>query len=113
MDQRLRLKTPGWRVLVFSGNPQLDEEVERQRARIMWTPLVRRGRDYPFCKDLITDDAGIVDRKLPILAKVSSSLEVLRLGRTLRARGSVVGTVLPNCQLREHRSLLVAQRSTG
>ena len=80
MDQRLRLETPGWRVLNFSGNPLPDEEFERQRARIMRTPLARRDREYPFCEDLTTDDAGVVDPQLPILAQVSSLLEVLRLG---------------------------------
>jgi len=80
MDQRLRLETPGWRGLGLNGNPLPDDEVERQRARIMRTPLVRRDCDYPFCEDLITDDAGVVDPQLPILAKGSSLLEVLRLG---------------------------------
>ena len=46
MDQRLRLDTPRWRVLEFSGNPQPEEEVERQRARILRTALVRRDRDF-------------------------------------------------------------------
>ena len=80
MDQRLRLEKTEWRVLDFSGNPLPDEEVERQRARIMRTPLVRRDREYPFCEDLITVDAGLVDPQLPILAKVSFLLEVQQLG---------------------------------
>ena len=46
----------------------------------MRTPLARRDREYPFCEDLITDDAGVVDPQLPILAQVSSLLDVLRLG---------------------------------
>ena len=50
MDQRLRLETPVWRMLYFSGNSLTDDEVERQRARIMRTPLVRRDREYPFCE---------------------------------------------------------------
>ena len=41
-------------------------------VRIMWTPLARRDREYTFCEDLITDDAGVVDPQLPLLAKVSS-----------------------------------------
>ena len=40
MDQRLRLETPGWRVLNFSGNPMPDEKIERERARSMRTPHV-------------------------------------------------------------------------
>ena len=78
-EQRFRFETSGWRVLDFSGSP-LPDEVERQRARIMRTPLVRRDRDYLFRKDLITDDARVVDPQLPILAKVSSLLELLRQG---------------------------------
>ena len=30
-DQRLRLETPGWRVLDFDGNPLPEDELERQR----------------------------------------------------------------------------------
>ena len=43
---------------------------------------MRRDREYQFCEDLITDDAGVVDPQLSILAKVSPLLEVLRLGRS-------------------------------
>ena len=39
MDQWLRLETPGWRVLGFNGNAMPDDEVERQRAPILRTPL--------------------------------------------------------------------------
>ena len=82
MDQGLRLETIGWRVLVFSGNRLPDDEVERQRSRNIWTSLVRRDREYPFCGHLITDDAGVVDPQLHILAKVSSLLESLPQGRS-------------------------------
>ena len=80
MDQRLHLETPGWRVLNFSENPLPNDQVDHQRAKIMQTPLVRRDRENQFCEDLLTDDAGVVGSQLPILAKVSSLLEVLRLG---------------------------------
>ena len=43
-DQRLRLGTPGWRVLDFDGNPLPEDELERQRDRIMLAPLVVRDR---------------------------------------------------------------------
>ena len=33
-DQRLRLETPGWRVLDFQGNPLTENELERQRENI-------------------------------------------------------------------------------
>ena len=42
--------------------------------------LVFRDREYPFAEDLIVDDSGAPDATLPVLAKVSSLIEVLRLG---------------------------------
>ena len=39
-DQRLRLETPGWRVLGFDGKPLTEDELERQRDKILWAPLV-------------------------------------------------------------------------
>ena len=80
MDQRLRLETPEWRVLDFTENTEPDEEVERQRARFMRTPLVRGDPEYPFSEDLIKEYACFVDSDLPFLANVSYSVEVLRLG---------------------------------
>ena len=79
-DQRLRLETPGWRVLDFEGNVMRDEEVARQRDRILRGPLVVRDREYPFSEDLVVDSSGSVDASLPVLAKVSSLVEALRLG---------------------------------
>ena len=79
-DQRQRLETPGWRVLDFEGNPLTESELERRRESILRGPLVIRDRDYPFSEDLIVDDSGAPDAKLPVLAKVSSLVEVLRLG---------------------------------
>ena len=80
MYQRMRLETTDWRVVEFGGNPMPDEKVERQRAKIMRTLLVRRDREKISCQNSITDDTGVVDPHLPMLAKVSSPLEVLRLG---------------------------------
>ena len=54
-DQRLRLKTPRWRVLDFHGNPISEDELKRQRAKIRKGPLVVRDREHPFAEDLITD----------------------------------------------------------
>ena len=79
-DQRLRLETPGWRVLDFEGNVMRDEQVPRQRDRILRAPQVVRDREYPFAEDLIVDSSGTVDASLPVLAKVSSLVEALRLG---------------------------------
>ena len=68
-DQHLRLETPGWRVLDFEGNVMRDEEVARQRDRILRGPQVVRDREYPFAEDLIADSSGTVDAGLPVLAK--------------------------------------------
>ena len=46
----------------------------------MKAPLVVRDREYPFSEDVIVDESGAVDPNLGIMAKVSSLIEVLRLG---------------------------------
>ena len=79
-DQRLRLETPGWEVLDYEGNAMSRAEVERQREGIMRAPLVVRDREYPFAEDVIVDETGAVDPNLGVMAKVSSLIEVLRLG---------------------------------
>ena len=79
-DQRLRLETPGWRVLGFDGKPLTVDELERQREKILRRPLVVRDREYPFREDLIPDASGNTDPQLPVLAKVSSLVDVLQLG---------------------------------
>ena len=79
-DQRLRLETPGWRVLDFDENPLPEDELERQREKIMLAPLVIRDREYPFREDLIPDASGNVDPQLPMLAKLSCLIDALQLG---------------------------------
>ena len=79
-DQRLRLETAGWWVLDFEGNPLTESEFEHRRESILRGPLVIRDREYPFAEDLIVDDSGAPDAKLPVLAKVSSLVDLLRLG---------------------------------
>ena len=79
-DHRLRLETPGWRVLDFEGNPFSESELERRRKHILRGPLVVRDREYPFAEDLIMDESGAPDATLPVVAKVSSLIEILRLG---------------------------------
>ena len=79
-DQRLRLETPGWRVLGFDGKPLTEDELERQRDKILRAPLVVRDREYPYREDLIPDASGKTDPQLPVLAKVSSLVDVLQLG---------------------------------
>ena len=79
-DQRLRLETPGWEVLDYEGNVMSPAEVERQREKIMRATLVVRDRECPFSEDVIVDETGAVDPNLGVMAKVSSLIEVLRLG---------------------------------
>ena len=79
-DQRLRLETPGWRVLDFYCNPLPVGELERQREKIMFAPLAAWDRKYSFREDLIPDAFGNVDPQLPMLAKVSYLIHALQLG---------------------------------
>ena len=79
-DQRLRLETPGWRVLDFQGNPLSEDELERQREKIQKGPLVKRDREHPFAEDLITDEAGVIDPQLPVLAKVWCLVDAMKMG---------------------------------
>ena len=79
-DQRLRLETPGWEVLDYEGSVMSPAVVERQREKIMRAPLVVRDREYPFSEDVIVDETGAVDPNLGVMARVSSLIEVLRLG---------------------------------
>ena len=79
-DQRLRLETPGWEVFDYEGNVMSPAEVERQREKIMRAALVVRDREYPFSEDVIVDETGAVDPNLGVMARVSSLIEVLRLG---------------------------------
>ena len=78
--QRLRPETPGWRVLGFDGKPVTEDELERHREKLLRAPLVDRDREYPFREDLIPDASGKTDPRLPVLAKVSSLVDVLQLG---------------------------------
>ena len=55
-------------------------EAERQRERIVRAPLVLRDREYPFSEDVLVDETGAVDPNLGVMAKISSLIEVLRLG---------------------------------
>ena len=79
-DQRLRLETPGWRVLDFQGNPLEEDELERQRESILKGPLVVRDQEHPFAEDLISDEAGVIDPQLPVLTKVSCLVDALKMG---------------------------------
>ena len=79
-DQRLRLETPGWRVLDFDGNPLPEDELESPREKIMLAPLVVRDREFPFREDLIPDASGNVDPQPPMLAKVPCLIDALQLG---------------------------------
>ena len=79
-DHRLRLETPGWRVLDFQGNSLSEDELERQGEKIQKGPLVVRGREHPFAEDLIIDEAGVIDPQLPVLATVSYLVDAMKMG---------------------------------
>ena len=79
-DQSLRLETSGWRVLDFQGNPLSEDELERQRVKIQKGSLVVRDREHPFAEDLITDEAGVIDPQLPVLAMVSCLVDAMKMG---------------------------------
>ena len=79
-DQRLRLETPGWRVLDFQGNPLTEDELEWQREKIQKGPFVVRDREHPFAEDLISDEAGMIEPQLPVLTKVSCLVDGLKMG---------------------------------
>ena len=55
-------------------------EAERQREKIRRAPLVMRDGEYPFSEDVIVDNIAAVDPNFGVMAKVSSLIEVLRLG---------------------------------
>ena len=79
LDQRLRLETPGWRVLDFQGNPLTKDELEWQTEKIQKGPLVVRDREHPFAEDLISDEAGVIDPQLPVLTKASCLVDGLKM----------------------------------
>ena len=79
-DQRLRLETPGWRVLDFWGNPLSEDELERQREKIQKGPLVVRDREHPFAEDLTTDEVGVIDPQLLVLARVCCLVDAMKMG---------------------------------
>ena len=79
-NQRLRLETPGWELLDYEGNVMSPAEIERQRKKIIRAALVLRNREHPFSEDVIVDETGAVDPNFGVMAKVSSLIEVLRLG---------------------------------
>ena len=41
-------------------------------------PSVVRDREHLFTEDLIVEETGVVDSKLPVLSKVSTLLQVLQ-----------------------------------
>ena len=82
-DQRLRLETPGWRVLDFQGNPLSEDELERQKEKNRKGLFVVRDREHSFAEDLIPNEAGVVDPQLPVLTKVSCLLDALKMGAAM------------------------------
>ena len=81
-DQRFRLETPGWGILDFDGNALADEEVQRPREKILLAPLVKRDRERVSIGVLLVNGSGAADPNLPVLPRVFSLMEDLRLGGT-------------------------------
>ena len=67
-------------MLDFEGKPLSDDKVERQKERFFRDPLLIWDREYPFAEDLIVDDSATRDATLPVPAKMSSPMGILRLG---------------------------------
>ena len=77
-DHRLRLETPGWRLLDYEENSMTANEV-KQRDFILRSLLVVWDGKYPYV-EVIIDSSVAQDAMLPVLAKVSSLMEVMTLG---------------------------------
>ena len=69
-------------MLDYEGNSMSPAEVECQREKIMRAALVVRDKEYPFSEDVIVEETGAVDPNLVVMVKVSSLIEVLRLGES-------------------------------
>ena len=67
-------------MLDFEGNLLSESDLERRREHILRGPLVVRDREYHFAEDLIIDESEAPDATLPVVSKVSSLIETLRLG---------------------------------
>ena len=50
----------------------------------MRSPLVVRDSEYPFTDDVFVDKTAAAEPNLGVMAKVSSLIEVLRLGRSYK-----------------------------
>ena len=46
------------------------------------SPLVSQGREYAYAENIVADDSVAQDAMLPLLAKLSNVIKVLRLGGT-------------------------------
>ena len=90
-----------------------EEEVERQRERILRAPQVVRDRDYPFSEDLIVDSAGSVDVSLPVLVKISALVEALCLGGNYELVHQLWYSVHSNSWATEGRHYVVTRWSDG
>ena len=108
-DQRLRLETPGCRVLDFHENPLSEDELERQREEIRTSPLVLRDHEHPFAEDLITEEAGVVasSDKGVLLGRRAED------GRQQWTSREAVGADCANRRASEYRSSLDTRRSFG
>ena len=56
------------------------DDGEWWRIRILTAPILVRDQENPYAEDIITDSSAAQDARLPVLAKVASLTESLRLG---------------------------------
>ena len=107
-DQRLRLETPGWRVLDFDGNPLPEDELERVRENYACSPC-SPGPRISFLGGL---DSGCIRKCGPTVANAGKSLVPRRcasVGCELRARGKTMGEIRALNQLNQCYFCLVSR----
>ena len=71
------METHGWGAPEIEGSPIPDETLERQRQKNLLVLFVLRDHEREFTEDLLVDESGAADPNLPVLARVSSLMEVL------------------------------------
>ena len=106
-DQRLRLGTPGWRVLDFEGKVMKDEDVARQRDRILRGLQVVRDRDYPFQKISLLTIVGQLTQVSPFWPRSLLWSRFCVWGE-LRTGASAMVPVYSGCQSSERRRHVIA-----
>ena len=69
-----------WRVLDFHGNPFNEDVLEGPRIKIKKGSLVVRDHEHPSADYFVADGVSVDDPNLPMPAKVSCLVDVLKKG---------------------------------